>query len=81
MPIDLNPTARDALVRALRTYLKDEFDVEAGGMEAMVFLDFITERFGPHIYNQALHDARALLQVKLEAMGESLYEIEKPAKL
>ncbi len=81
MRIELEKPARDALVRALSGYLKDELDVQVGGMEAMLLLDFISERLGPHYYNQALYDARAHLQAKIDALGEAFYELEKPAKL
>ena len=80
MKIELEKTTRDALARALSGYLKAEFDLEVGGMEAVMMLDFIAERLGPHFYNQALYDARAHLNAKLEALGEAIYELEKPAK-
>ena len=81
MRIELEKPARDALARALVRYLKDELDVEIGGMDATMLLDFISERLGPHYYNQALYDARAHLQAKMEALGEAFYELEKPSKL
>jgi len=81
MAIQLDKPVRDALARAVTAYLKDELDVEIGGMDALLLLDFLAERLGPHYYNQALHDAQALLQAKLEALGEGFYELEKPAKL
>ena len=81
MRIELEKPARDALARALARYLKDELDVEIGGMDAMLLLDFISERLGPHYYNQALDDARAHLHAKMQLLGEALYELEKTAKL
>ncbi len=81
MKIELEKPARDALASALAGYLKDECDVEIGGMDAVLLLDFISERLGPHYYNQALYDARAHLAAKMEALGEAVYELEKPAKL
>jgi uncharacterized protein (DUF2164 family) len=81
MRIELDKPVRDALVRALASHLKTELEVEIGGMEAMLLLDFISEKLGPHYYNQALYDARALLRAKMEALGEAFYELEKPAKL
>lgn len=79
--IELEKPVREALVRALSRYLKDELDVEIGGMDALLFLDFISETMGPHFYNQGLADAQAILQAKLEQISEAIYEIEKPAKL
>ena len=79
--IELEKSAREALARALVRYLKDECDAEIGGMDAMLLLDFISERLGPHYYNQALYDARAHLQARMDALGEAVFELEKPAKL
>ena len=81
MKIELEPSTRDALARALARYLKDEMDAEIGGMDAVLLLDFISEKLGPHIYNQALRDAHAHLSDKIEALGDAFYELEKPAKL
>ncbi len=81
MRIELEKAARDGLARALADYLKTELDVEIGGMDAILLLDFISERLGPHYYNQALHDAHAHLHAKFEALGEAFYELERPAKL
>jgi uncharacterized protein (DUF2164 family) len=79
--IELDKRTRDALAATLARYLKDEFSVEIGRMEAVVFLDFMAERLGPHFYNQALRDGQAHLHVKLDALSEALHDLEKPAKL
>ena len=81
MRIELEPSTRDALARALARYLKDEMDVEIGGMDAVLLLDFVSEKLGPHIYNLSLRDAHAHLQDKIEALGDAFYELEKPAKI
>ena len=71
----------EAVGTTLSGYLKDELDVEVGGFEAVFLLDFIVDRLGPHIYNQALYDAQAHVLKKLEALGEAVLDLEKPAKL
>ncbi len=81
MRIELEKPERDALSRALVLYLKEELDLEIGGMDAILLLDFISEKLGPHYYNQALHDARAHLRAKLENLSEAFYDLEKPTKL
>ena len=79
--IELEKPVREAMVRALSRYLKDELDVEVGGMDALLLLDFITDKLGPHYYNQGLADAQVILAKKLEQIGEAIYEIEKPVRL
>lgn len=78
--IELPKETRDALAKALSRYLKDEFDVEVTGFDAVFLADFAIETLGPQIYNQALADAQALLSRKLDEMGEALYQLEKPVK-
>ena len=79
--IELEKGAREGLSRALARYLKDELEVEIGGMETLLLLDFISERMGPHYYNQALYDVRTLLQARFETLGEAVYDLERPAKV
>ena len=79
--IELPKATREALAKTLTGYLKSELDVELGGFEAVFVLDFIVDRLGPHIYNQALYDAQAHVLKKLEALGEAVLDLEKPAKV
>lgn len=78
--IELAKETRDALARALTAYLKDELDVEVTGFDAQFLLDFMIERLAPHVYNQGLADAQALMRAKIELISEAIYELEKPAK-
>jgi len=79
--IELVKPVRDALARTLAKHLKDELDVEIGGMEAMLLIDYISEILGPYFYNQALYDAQAHLSGKMGALTDAIYELERPAKL
>ncbi len=78
--IELPKEARDSLARALTRYLKDELELEVAGFDAVFLLDFLIEQLGPHVYNQGLYDAQALLHARLEALGEAILELEKPVK-
>jgi uncharacterized protein (DUF2164 family) len=79
--IELDKPVRDALTRALSRYLKDELDVEIGGMDALLLLDFLADTIGPHFYNQGLADAQAVLAKRLEDLTEAITAIEKPVRL
>lgn len=76
--IDLDKPLREQLARELAGYLKDELGVEAGGMEAVLLLDFLIERIGPAVYNQALQDAQAVLQSRAEQIAEAIDALGKP---
>ena len=69
---------REAIVRALKAHLKDELDVEIGGLEAEFLLDFMAERLGPHFYNDGLRDARAALAKRVELIDEDIEMLERP---
>jgi uncharacterized protein (DUF2164 family) len=79
--IELDKPVRDALTRALSRYLKDELEVEIGGMDALLLLDFLADTIGPHFYNQGLADAQAVLAKRLEDLTEAITAIEKPVRL
>ena len=81
MSSDVLKDIRDALAKALSRYLKDEHDLEVAGFDAHFLLDFIIETIGPHVYNQGLADAQALVSKKSDEIVEAIYELEKPAKL
>jgi uncharacterized protein (DUF2164 family) len=69
---------RTALARTLRAYLKDELDVEIGGLEAEFLLDFMADRLGPRFYNQGLRDAATALAKRMDVLTEALEELERP---
>ena len=79
--IELSKEAREAAVRGLSKYLKDELDTEVTGFDAQFLLDFIAERIGPHFYNQGLADAQAILRRRIDSVSEAIDELEKPVKV
>ncbi len=79
--IELPKEVRNALADRLSRHLKAELDLEVEGFDADFLVDFITETFGPHYYNQGLHDAQAIYRDRLEQMAEAVYDIEQPTKL
>jgi uncharacterized protein (DUF2164 family) len=79
--IELPKETHEALAKALSRYLKEELDLEVTGFDAVFLLDFISETLGPHYYNQGLADAQAILAKKLDEIGETIWQLEKPVKL
>ncbi len=69
---------RADMAQRLRRYLKDELDVEVGGMDAEFLLDFVTEKLGPRFYNQGLRDAAVALAKRMDVLTETLEELERP---
>lgn len=73
----LNRKQLAAFVELMQIYLNEEFDLYIGELEAEMLADFIQEKLGPVIYNQALDDAHQHLSSRMELLAESLVELEK----
>lgn len=78
--IELGKQTRDALSRRLAAHLKEALDVEIDPVDAQRLLDFMSETFGPHYYNQGLYDAQAIIKDRADTIVEAVYAIEKPVK-
>jgi uncharacterized protein (DUF2164 family) len=76
--IEFEKPDRELLARRLARYLKDELDVEIGGLDAEFLLDFMVERIGPRSYNQGLRDAAVALAKRMDVLTEALEELERP---
>jgi uncharacterized protein (DUF2164 family) len=68
---------RDVLGQAIKTRMAERFELEMGRFEAEELLDFLIEKCGPMIYNQALLDAQALLKARFESIESDLWALEK----
>lgn len=76
--IKLNEADKTRLVGRLQDYFAREFDQDLGRFEAEFLLDFLAAEIGAGFYNQGLFDARAVLEKRLEELGEAIYQLEKP---
>lgn len=76
MPLHLDDERRDHLVANLQGFYLTEFDEELSAFRAERLLDFVLSALGPPIYNQAVQDARAFMQRKLDDLDGEVYEME-----
>jgi uncharacterized protein (DUF2164 family) len=60
-------------IEEIKCYFQNERDEEIGDLAAMLLLDFIIDKIGPHFYNQGLHDAITFITEKTE----DLFGLEK----
>lgn len=65
------------LTHKIQLYFSEELDQELGQFSAQFLLDFFAEEIGPYYYNQGLLDAQALLESRIESLGEAIGELEK----
>jgi len=68
MTIKLSNERREQLVLSLEGFYLKDFDETLSSFRAGQLLDFCLEALGPHIYNQAVQDARAFMQRKLDEL-------------
>lgn len=68
MGITLSEERRKQLLLHLEGFYLDEFDEELSAFRAERILDFALEAIGSHVYNQAVQDARAFMQRKLDEL-------------
>lgn len=68
---------RDAMAGALQRYFSEELDQDLGQFEAEFLLDFISTEIGALFYNRGLYDAQAILQRRLDELGDAILELEQ----
>ncbi len=81
MNIKLPKENKDMLIEKLKEYFELERGEEIGSIAAEGTLDFMIQVIGPHIYNQAIRDARKMVNEKVLSIEDELYTLEKPIKL
>ena len=82
MSIKFNAEEKADLIDWLQNYCDTELDRKLGSFEAEFLMDFVSKTMGPFYYNRGMYDAQAMLQEKLEHVGESIYELEmNPPKI
>lgn len=65
---------KEAIIQGLiKEYFYEERDEEIGDLAAILFMEFILEKVGPEIYNQAVNDCVKVMGEKVE----ELYALEK----
>ena len=78
MRMRITDDRRDRMLRSLRKFFAEQLDVEIGGLAAERILDFFAKELGAPVYNQAIQDARAFLQSKLDDLEGEFYEPDEP---
>lgn len=73
MAIELPTETKHNLIQAIRYYFLEELDHEIGDLQASFFLEFVLQEVGPSIYNQAIHDAQAVLQRAVADLDVTLH--------
>ncbi|GAB2527837.1 DUF2164 domain-containing protein [Microbulbifer agarilyticus] len=68
------------IVQKVKIYFTEELDQDIGNFDAEFLIDFFAEEVGAYFYNRGLYDAQALFSKKVDELGESIYELERPTE-
>jgi len=78
MMIKLPREDKQTIVKHVQAFFADERSEMIGDLGAEQIVDFMIGELGPYLYNQAIADARKLVQEKASQMEDELYALEKP---
>ena len=76
--IELSKDQKERTVEKIKSYFEEELQQDIGGFEAEFLLDFFAKEIGPTLYNRGLFDAQQALNEKMEELGYTIQELEKP---
>lgn len=76
--LEFTPEQKREVIERVKLYMKEELEVQLGNFDAEFLIDFFAEEVGAYFYNQGLYDAQALISTKVDEIGDSIYELERP---
>jgi uncharacterized protein (DUF2164 family) len=77
-PIKIQREHKLQVTSSIQDYFETELSSEIGQLASENLLDFMLKELSPHIYNQALADARKMIEQKMISIEEELYALEQP---
>ena len=78
MKLKLSREQKEAAVQAVQHYFEMERGEEIGSLAAESLIEYMVEVLGPHLYNEAVKDARTVVAERMAAIEDELYALEKP---
>ena len=76
-PIVFSREERADITARLRTWFRDELEMDLDALPAEMLLDFLGREIGPFFYNRAVYDAQAVVAKKAEDINEALAGLER----
>jgi uncharacterized protein (DUF2164 family) len=71
---------KESMIAEIQRFFSEERDEKIGILAADSVFEFFKEELGPYFYNEALKDARKLIEQKMTSIEEDLYSLEKKPK-
>lgn len=76
MSIQLSAERRQQMIVGVRAFYDQDFGEELSVFRAEQLLDYFLKALGPQVYNQAVQDARAYMQARLDDLESEVYKSE-----
>lgn len=77
-PIKIQREHKLQITSSIQDYFDTELSSEIGQLASENLLDFMLKELSPYIYNQALADARKVIEQRMTSIEEELYALEQP---
>jgi uncharacterized protein (DUF2164 family) len=71
---------KDSMISEIQRFFYEERNEEIGSLAAENVLEFVKNHLGPYFYNEAIKDARSLMEQKMASIEEDLFALEKNIK-
>ena len=78
MRIELAGERRARMIRGVQRFFSERLDEELSEFQAELVIDFFVKELGAPVYNQAIRDAHAFLEDKLQDLEGEFYEPDEP---
>lgn len=75
--IEIRKEKRLQLIAGIKSFFLENRDEEIGDLQAELLIDFLLEKIGPEIYNQALDDALYWFKGRMSDLEIDYYSLEK----
>lgn len=75
--IELSKERKEKLRKEIKAFFLDEMGEDIGDLKADLVLDFVLNKVGAEIYNQALLDSKLWFKRKLDDLEADFYTLEK----
>jgi uncharacterized protein (DUF2164 family) len=74
MTIEIPKDVREQAIASIQRYFQENMEEEIGNISAGALLGFFMEELGPLVYNQAVADVQARLQMRVMEVDLEVHE-------
>jgi uncharacterized protein (DUF2164 family) len=68
------------IIKSIQKYIYEQQGIEIGEIAARNHFDFIMDEIAPYIYNEAIKDAKSVIEDKMSGLEEDMASLERPIR-